>query len=91
MSERTKNTCNPTHPTPIITISGTNDTVVQYDGSEPEGTISHSETINYWIDFNNTDTSAVITNLPNSSATDGSSVNLFQYFNGDNNVENRTL
>ena len=87
MSERTRNTCNPTHPTPIITISGTTDTVVQYDGSEPEGTISHSETINYWIDFNNTDTSAVITNLPNSNATDGSSVNLFQYFNGDNNVE----
>jgi polyhydroxybutyrate depolymerase len=87
MSERTRNTCNPTHPTAIITISGTTDTVVLYDGSEPEETISHSETINYWIDFNNTDTSAVITNLPNSNTTDGSSVKLFQYFNGDNNVE----
>jgi polyhydroxybutyrate depolymerase len=87
MSTRTKDNCNPAHPTPIITISGTNDKEVSYDGTNFEGQISHKEVLNYWVNYNQTDTSPIISELPNINTTDGSAVRLYQYINGKNNVE----
>jgi polyhydroxybutyrate depolymerase len=87
MSIQTVNNCDPTHPVPVITISGTMDNVVQYDGSQPEGTISHNNTLDYWITFNNMDAEPIISDLQDINIPDGSSVTLYQYLNGDNYVE----
>ena len=87
MSTRTRNNCNPDHPIPVITISGTKDDVVTYDGTDPEGQISHEEVISFWVDFNQTDAIADSSDVPDISTSDGSNVRLFQYRNGNNNVE----
>ena len=87
MSTRTKDNCNPSHPTPVVTISGTNDNVVSYDGTNFEGQISHNEVLNYWISYNQTNESPIISDLPNIDTTDGSTVKLYEYKNGTNNVE----
>lgn len=87
MSIQTVKNCDPSHPVPVITISGTMDNVVQYDGSQPEGTISHNNTLDYWITFNNMDAEPIISDLQDINIPDGSSVTLYQYLNGDNYVE----
>lgn len=87
MSIQTVNNCDPSHPVPVITISGTMDNVVQYDGSQPKGTISHNNTLDYWITFNNMDAEPIISDLQDINIPDGSSVTLYQYLNGDNYVE----
>lgn len=87
MSTRTKDNCNPSHPIPVVTVSGTNDNEVSYDGTNFEGQISHNEVLNYWINYNQTDVSPIISDLPNINNTDGSIVKLYQYKNGNNNVE----
>ena len=87
MSIQTVNNCDPSHPVPVITISGTMDNVVQYDGSQPEGTISHNNTLDYWITFNNMDAEPIISDMQDINLLDGSSVTLYQYINGDNYVE----
>ena len=87
MSTRTKNNCNPSHPIPIVTVSGTNDNEVSYDGTNFEGQISHNEVLNYWVHYNQTDASPIISDLPNINTNDGSMVRLYQYKNGNNNVE----
>tara|TARA_B100001057_G_scaffold285512_1_gene285733 strand:- start:1494 stop:2408 length:915 start_codon:yes stop_codon:yes gene_type:complete len=87
MSVRTKNNCNPSHPTAIITISGTNDNEVSYDGGNFEGQMSHNEVLKYWINYNQTDTLPTISDLPDISINDGSMVQLYKYKNGNNNVE----
>jgi polyhydroxybutyrate depolymerase len=87
MSIQTLNNCNPDHPVSVITISGTMDKVVRYDGSRPEGTISHNNTIDYWITFNNSDSEPIISDLEDKNIFDGSSVILYQHLNGNNSVE----
>jgi polyhydroxybutyrate depolymerase len=87
MSTKTLNNCDPDHPIPVITISGTMDNIVRYDGSEPKETISHNNTIDYWISFNNSDLEPIISDLEDKDTSDGSSVVLYQYLNGNNSVE----
>tara|TARA_B100001287_G_scaffold259167_1_gene246116 strand:- start:187 stop:1113 length:927 start_codon:yes stop_codon:yes gene_type:complete len=87
MSTRTRDNCNPSHPTPVITINGTNDNEVSYTGTNFEGQISHNEVLNYWINYNQTDLSPIISDLPNINTADGSEVKLYQYKNGNNDVE----
>ena len=87
MSTKTVNNCNPSHPTPVITVSGTMDDETLYDGSESDGYISHSSTIDFWVTYNNVDAIPIITNLPNTNTADGDSVILYQYLNGANNTE----
>ena len=65
MSTRTKDNCNPSHPIPVVTVSGTNDNEVSYDGTNFEGQISHNEVLNYWVHYNQTDASPIISDLPN--------------------------
>ena len=60
---------------------------MSYDGTIPEGQISHDAVLNYWINYNQTDKSPVIIDLPNIDTTDGSTVKLYQFKNGKNNVE----
>ena len=76
-------TCNPQHPTPILQIHGNSDGNVPYSGgagwSEPINAV-----VSYWSGYNNCLASPVVTNLPDISTTDGSTVEHYLYKDGDN-------
>lgn len=84
MSTETYNSCNPSHPTPVVTIHGTDDATVSYSGGKPENSESQSDLNTYWANYNNTIVSPVVSTLPNINTTDGSTVELSLYNNGDN-------
>lgn len=73
------NNCQPTRPIPVLQIHGTQDNVVNYSGVD--------DVINFWINHNNTDSAPIISTIPNTNTTDGSTVERFTYLNGDNEVE----
>ena len=85
MTPFTFNNCNPQHPAPILQIHGTADNVVPYNGAIA-WTLSIEDVLQYWVNYNNCDTSATITNLPNINLYDGSTVELIIYDGGDNGV-----
>jgi len=84
MSTETYNSCNPSHPTPVVTIHGTDDATVSYNGGNPNNSESLSDVNTYWANYNNTIVSPVVSNLPNINTTDGSTVELSLFDNGDN-------
>ena len=84
MSAETFDACNPMHPTPVVTIHGTNDNTVSYDGPRPAGSKSISEVNAFWTNYNNTDPDVVVENIPNQDTRDGSTVEYHVYNNGDN-------
>ncbi|MBC8296553.1 MAG: T9SS type A sorting domain-containing protein [Pelagibacterales bacterium] len=84
MSTETYNSCNPSHPTPVVTIHGTDDATVSYSGGNPNNSESLSDVNTYWANYNNTIVPPVVSNLPNINATDGSTVELSLFDNGDN-------
>ncbi len=73
--------CEPTHPTSMINIHGTLDGVVPYNGGS--GYSSVEDVMNYWIDFNDTET-APTTSTINSS---GTTIEHFSYANGNGGTE----
>lgn len=79
MFQNVLNNCTPAKSVPIIQIHGTDDGLVNYDNVET--------VINFWIDYNNTDTTPIVEDIPNTNTTDGSTVERFTYKNGDNNTE----
>ena len=85
MTPFTFNNCTPQHPTPTLQIHGTADNVVPYNGAIA-WTLSIEDVLQYWVNYNNCDTSATITNLPNINLYDGSTVELIIYDGGDNGV-----
>ena len=84
MSTETYSSCNPSHPTPVVTIHGTDDATVSYSGGKPDNSESLSDVNTYWANYNNTIVSPVVSTLPNINTTDGSTVELSLYNNGDN-------
>jgi len=84
MSTDTYSSCNPSHPTPVITIHGTADSTVSYYEDYPPGSKSVLKVIDYWVNFNNTDALAIVTNIPDLNSSDGSTVEFHAYNNGDN-------
>lgn len=79
----TYNACSPTHPTAVVTIHGTAD---EYEGITFGGItyyISLDEVNSYWSDYNNTDPSPTIVELPNTNGSDGSTVEHYTWSNGD--------
>lgn len=84
MTPETYSFCNPEHPMPIMQFHGTFDIIVPYNGADFSKPIE--DVIDYWVEFNNCNTSPVITNLPDIDPNDGSTVILYQYNNGDNDV-----
>lgn len=84
MSTETYTSCNPSHPTPVVTIHGTDDATVSYNGGIPGNSESLSDVNTYWANYNNTIVSPVVSTLPNINTTDGSTVELSLYNNGDN-------
>lgn len=86
MSEKTFNACDPTRPIPMVTIHGTADNVVNYNGIFPVATVSHNEILTYWANHNNTDNIPSITNLSNINASE-IEVELYEYLEGDSGTE----
>ncbi len=73
-------TPNPTRPIPLINIHGTNDDVLPYEGSNDYSSIE--STLNYWINFNETERSPTI----DRNASNGLTIEKYTYGNGKNNV-----
>ena len=88
--------CNsPTNPISILFMNGTDDNHMPYNGGtigDPpnpnHGTVlSTAETINYWTNFNQTDTIPVIYTFPDLDTNDGGIVQKYTYTNGSNQKE----
>ncbi|MGB0850932.1 MAG: T9SS type A sorting domain-containing protein, partial [Bacteroidia bacterium] len=84
MSDRTYNSCDPKHPTPILQIHGTADNVVGYDGNTPVNSLSVDEVLDYWIKFNGTDRTPAITSLPDTDPSNGNTSESQEYNQGKN-------
>lgn len=82
MSTETFASCNPSHPVPVISIHGTADNIVNYNGGSPINSKSLDEVNAYWRSFNNTDP-VITTDLPDINPSDGSTVTQSLYPNGD--------
>ena len=88
--------CNPpTNPISILFMNGTDDNHMPYNGGtigDPpnpnHGTVlSTVETIDYWTNFNQTDTVPVIYTFPDLDTNDGGIVQKYTYTNGSNQTE----
>jgi polyhydroxybutyrate depolymerase len=74
--------CNPWGNIPVCHFHGTNDSVVKYINNDYG--IDAEDLVNYWLTYNNCDTQAIHTVLPDLVA-DGKTVEHFYYGNGNNN------
>ena len=70
--------CNPIHPTPILQIHGTNDTIVGFS--------SMIFGIDYWKNYNNCDLIADTISIPDYVLSDSSTVDHIIFKNGNNGV-----
>lgn len=68
------------HPMPVIHLHGTADGVIPYDGNNEWN--SAQSVIDYWINFNNTSTTAII----NSDSNSGITIEHYLYEQGDSSV-----
>ena len=84
MSPATFNACNPQHPTPLLEIHGTADGTVSYGGTNFSGPII--DVLDYWVNFNNSNTTPTVINVPDINTSDGSTVEHLIYYGGDNDV-----
>jgi len=78
-------TCSPQHPTPIMQIHGDNDGTVPYTGGFGWSE-SISNVVSYWTGYNNCTTAPIVTNVPDVTVSDGSTVEHYLYEDGDNCV-----
>ena len=85
MTPQISNACNPSHPTPILQLHGTADPTVPYNGS-PTWTLAIDDVIDYWVGFNNCNTTPIITAIDDTDPSDGTNVDHFVYAGGDNGV-----
>ena len=79
----TYNDCSPTHPTPFLSINGTED---NYQGIASYY-LSVDDSNNYWNVFNSTDTEPIITDIDDINTSDGTTVKYYSWKNGSNGVE----
>jgi polyhydroxybutyrate depolymerase len=77
MLEETFDLCVPSHPTSIISIHGTSDDYVPYEGGD--GLMPIKEVLKYWIRFNHTNKLP----LKDHVIDDGTKIKLYQYVDGD--------
>jgi polyhydroxybutyrate depolymerase len=81
--------CSPTHPTAVLTIHGTNDKVDDYNGIIYQGITyfpSLDDVNNYWVSYNNTETTPAVVQMPDVNTSDGSTVERYVWSNGDGGV-----
>jgi polyhydroxybutyrate depolymerase len=88
--------CNPGHPTPVMQIHGTLDTIVPFNGNGLLPTVPVDNLLNWWVAYNNCNPTPNVTHVPNTSiidmciakhyvyngGTNGSTVELFKVFGG---------
>lgn len=72
-------TCGTTRPIAVLQIHGTQDPIARYIFVEP--------TLQYWIDYNNTEANPTITPIPDTNTGDGSTVERIAYSNGNQGTE----
>lgn len=82
MGTETFYNCSPEHPTGILTILGTDDFISPYDGY-PGYYQSADEVHNYWVNYNNCNSTPTITSVPDTDPTDGSTVERYIWDNSD--------
>ena len=70
--------CNPNHPTPLLQIHGTNDTIVNFS--------SMTYGLEYWRSYNNCDLIADTISIPDYVLYDSSTVDHIVFKNGNNGV-----
>ena len=85
MTPDTLNDCNAQHPTPVLQIHGTNDSVVPYDGNST-WTLPIVDLVSYWVNYNNCEATPTTTTFPDLDLSDGSTVEHIIYSGGDNGV-----
>ena len=72
-------------------MNGTDDPILPYDGGQMASNrgevFSTDNTISYWVQRNETDTTPEITELPNLNTDDGSTITEYLYKNGANGTE----
>ena len=85
MTPQISSACNPSHPTPVLQLHGTSDPTVPYNGS-PAWTLAIDDVIDYWVDFNNCNTTPIITAITDNDPSDGTNVEHYVYSGGDNGV-----
>ena len=80
------NNCFPQHPTPIMQIHGTADSIARYVGGIFAG---HPipEVLEYWRNYNQCDLDPIFNTLPDINTMDSSTVEHYRYTNGQNGVE----
>lgn len=74
--------CNPQRPVPVMEIHGTADNVVPYEGI-PFTMVATPALVSAWVEFNNCNSTPVITSVPNTSTTDGCTAEHYLYSGGD--------
>ena len=79
----TYNDCSPTHPTPFLSINGTED---NYDGIAGYY-LPIENSNNYWVEYNKTDLIPEVIYLEDQNTSDGSTVEYYSWKNGTNGVE----
>jgi polyhydroxybutyrate depolymerase len=84
MTQDMYNNMSPVHPTPFLQIHGTDDLLVPYNGNPIY--LSVADVLDYWIEYNNCNTTPVVTPLPDIDPGDGSTVEHWVYDEGDNEV-----
>ncbi len=77
--------CSPLNAIPVMQIHGTADPTVPYNGGGAFTPIE--DVIDFWVAFNNCDTTPSISVLPDINTSDSSTVELFNYTNGDDDSE----
>ncbi|MET2984724.1 alpha/beta hydrolase family esterase [Aureibaculum conchae] len=78
-------------PVSALFMNGTEDDILPYEGGSMEGrrgnVFSAQETIDYWVNRNETDTTPIKTEFANTNTTDNCTVTKYVYGNGTNNTE----
>ncbi|MHA7058890.1 extracellular catalytic domain type 1 short-chain-length polyhydroxyalkanoate depolymerase [Aquimarina sp. M1] len=85
MNKNQPNSCTPSHQIPVMEIHGTADTTVPYQGAN--WIESTPDVVNFWVNFNNCDTTPQIIDIPDTAPTDGSTVEHQLFTNGDNGTQ----
>jgi len=79
MSPNQMGNCNPTTPTAIIQMHGSEDPLVPYDGVFP--------TLQFWAEFNQTEAEPIVSQEPDIDPANGNTVVSYLYHMGANGVE----
>jgi len=85
MTPSTFDNCNSQHPTPVLYIHGTSDSVVPYEGAS--WTKRVEDVISFWATENECDSEPIVEDIPDTNTSDESTVELFSYLNGDSGSE----